>query len=160
MLRININHSTLSTRTSQRGVTLIELMIAVVVFSILSALAYPSYQGHVRKARRSDAEATLLDIGGRMGRHLYSNGSFNEDLTALGFAVNGDGEVVTEDGHYLVSIVPETVQCPITSCYILQAVPQGNQAKDGLLILTSANRQLRDRNLDGDTDDNDEDSWR
>ena len=38
------------------GFTLIELMVAVAVVGILSAIAYPSYLQHVRKSRRADAK--------------------------------------------------------------------------------------------------------
>ena len=40
---------------NQRGFTLLELMIAVVVVAILASVAYPSYQAHLRKSRRAEA---------------------------------------------------------------------------------------------------------
>jgi prepilin-type N-terminal cleavage/methylation domain-containing protein len=45
----------------QKGFTLIELMIAVVVIAILAAIAYPSYQDSVRKSRRADAKSALME---------------------------------------------------------------------------------------------------
>ena len=47
-------------RTTAQGFTLIELMITVAVVGILAAIAYPSYNEHVRKTRRADARAVLL----------------------------------------------------------------------------------------------------
>ena len=44
---------------ARRGVTLIELMIAVAVLAILAAIAYPSYQRYVLEARRGDGYAAL-----------------------------------------------------------------------------------------------------
>ena len=36
-----------------RGFTLVELMVAVAVLAILTAIAYPMYQDQVRKSRRA-----------------------------------------------------------------------------------------------------------
>ena len=48
--------------TSQRGFTLLELMIAVAVIAILASLAYPSYLDSVRKSRRADGMAALMNV--------------------------------------------------------------------------------------------------
>ncbi|MGF1723141.1 type IV pilin protein [Photobacterium nomapromontoriensis] len=45
-----------------KGVTLIEMMIAVAVLGILTAMAYPSYQEHVFKSHRNKAMADLIMI--------------------------------------------------------------------------------------------------
>jgi prepilin-type N-terminal cleavage/methylation domain-containing protein len=58
------------------GFTLIELMIVVVVIGILAAIAYPSYQEHVRKARRADAQTALLELAQFMERHYTANGKY------------------------------------------------------------------------------------
>ncbi len=44
-----------------RGFTLIELMVVVAVVAILAAIAYPSYQDQVRKSRRGQAKADLVE---------------------------------------------------------------------------------------------------
>ena len=46
---------------SQRGFTLLELMIVVAVVAILAAVAYPSYLDSVRKSRRADGQAALAN---------------------------------------------------------------------------------------------------
>lgn len=44
---------------SERGFTLIELMIAVVILAIIVAFALPSYSAQAQKSRRSDGTAAL-----------------------------------------------------------------------------------------------------
>ena len=44
----------------QKGVTLVELLIAVMIIGVLSAIAYPSYQNYVLKGHRTAAKADLM----------------------------------------------------------------------------------------------------
>ena len=45
----------------QAGVTLVELMVAVSIVAILASVAYPSYLEQVRKGRRAEAQAVLME---------------------------------------------------------------------------------------------------
>lgn len=54
----------------EQGFTLIELMIVVVVIGILSAVAYPMYTDQVRKGRRADARAALLNLLQQQERYM------------------------------------------------------------------------------------------
>lgn len=67
-----------------RGFTLIELMIAVAIVAILAAVAYPSYQDHIRKSRRAEAQAFLLSVAGRQQQFLVDTRSFTASLAAIG----------------------------------------------------------------------------
>lgn len=55
------------------GFTLTELMITVAIVGILAAIAFPSYQDSVRKSRRGDAKAALLENAGFMERYYSTN---------------------------------------------------------------------------------------
>jgi type IV pilus assembly protein PilE len=54
----------------QHGFSLIELLIAVVIVAILSAIAFPSYQGYLRKGSRAAAQALLIDVANRQAQYL------------------------------------------------------------------------------------------
>jgi type IV pilus assembly protein PilE len=45
-----------------RGFTLIEVLSVLGIASILSSIAYPSFQGSVQKARRADALVALVQL--------------------------------------------------------------------------------------------------
>lgn len=58
------------------GFTLIEVMIAVAVVSILTALAMPSMSEWVRRAARTDAQATLLQAATYLERRYAECNSY------------------------------------------------------------------------------------
>jgi len=64
-----------------RGFTLIELMITVAVVAIIAAIAYPSYQEQIRKTRRSDAKAALMNAAAIMERHYTQFGQYGGAVT-------------------------------------------------------------------------------
>ena len=45
-----------------KGFTLIEIIIVVAIVAILAAIAFPSYKDQIRKGRRNDAKAALMDL--------------------------------------------------------------------------------------------------
>lgn len=45
----------------EKGFTLIEVMVVLVIVAILLALAYPSYVDYVRKSNRGDAQQLLMN---------------------------------------------------------------------------------------------------
>lgn len=56
-----------------RGFTLIELMIVVVIISILTAIAFPSYQEYTRRSDASMAQQEMQKIAEQLERHKAKN---------------------------------------------------------------------------------------
>ena len=54
--------------TRQRGFTLIELMIVLVIVGIVASIAYPSYTRYVQKSLRTDAHAGLMQAASELER--------------------------------------------------------------------------------------------
>ncbi len=61
---------------SQRGFTLIELMIVVAIIGILAAVAIPAFLDYMKKGKRSEAELNLNAIGKSAKAHFVENSSF------------------------------------------------------------------------------------
>jgi type IV pilus assembly protein PilE len=108
----------------QRGFTLIELMIAVAVVGILTAIAYPSYVKYVQKSYRSEGIAMLADATARMERYYAQNNSYAaSNLAAIGI---GSSNTNSPTGKYTLSFSGT----PTATTYTVQVVPQGSQATD------------------------------
>ncbi len=59
-----------------RGFTLIELMVVVAIVAILASIAYPSYQESVRRAKRAEAKAVLLEIMQQQERYYSQRNTY------------------------------------------------------------------------------------
>ena len=111
-------------RTRQRGVTLIELMIVVVIVAILAAVGYPSYRNHAIRSARSDARVELMDALTRQEQFFLNNKEYADTLAELDFSGT------SENGYYTLSIDTPTAGCAISNCYAMRATPIGPQADD------------------------------
>jgi len=107
----------------QRGVTLIELMIAVVIVGILAMIAYPNYASYLVKSRRGQAAACLQEASQFMERYYTTN--LRYDQTAGGTAVSLPTTACIQDmnGRYVISIGSVNA-----NSFVLRATPQGAQA--------------------------------
>jgi type IV pilus assembly protein PilE len=71
----------------QKGFTLIELMIVVVIIGILAALAIPRFMEATKKAKQSEAKTVLKQILTLERASRQETGVYSDDLTAIGFVV-------------------------------------------------------------------------
>lgn len=101
------------------GFTLLELLIAVTVAAILAALAYPSFQGPMHKARRSDGVAALLHLQMRQERWRSHHPRYAATLAELGTGA------LSGQRYYTVDIA----QAHVTG-YALVATAAGLQEND------------------------------
>ena len=123
-----------------RGFTLIELMIAVVIFAVLAAIAYPMYIDHIRKSRRAEAKTLLLEAQSKQERFLTENNVYAANMTSLGYTAN---PTPTENAWYTVAVT--NVVGPPDPSFRLDAVPQNDQTNDtrcGTLQIDSFGRKL------------------
>lgn len=109
-------------RDRQAGFTLMELMIAVVIVSILAAIAVPSYLEHMNKTRRTDGKAALLEASQKLERCYSMYNRFDHADCALAKA---DLPLDSPEGYYRITgnIEPGS--------YALTATPVSPGPQDG-----------------------------
>ncbi len=71
----------------QCGFTLIELMIAVAIIAILSAIAYPSYKNHMKKGYIGDGLAELAKLSLDMEQRYQENRTYRDPQDATKCAI-------------------------------------------------------------------------
>lgn len=79
-----------------RGLTLIEVCIVLALVGLLAALAWPSLQAQMQRARRLDATAALTRMQFAQEQHRARFGVYGTELAALA----GAGAARSAEGHY------------------------------------------------------------
>ena len=120
------------------GFTLIELMIAVVIVGILAAVAYPSYQDHLRKSRRAEGKAGLLKAAQVLERWYTDRNTYGNipappavpasiDLAPLfglaaGAPVYSGENPAAPQGFYTLTAAPAPCGA-LNACFTVTATP-------------------------------------
>src|SRR5690348_8636069 len=84
-------------RRPQRGFTLVETLIVLGIAGVVATLAYPSLEGHLLRARRSDAMLSLMQAQLAQERHRANHRSYG-DLAAIGVSAT------SVSGHYAIDV--------------------------------------------------------
>jgi type IV pilus assembly protein PilE len=127
----------------QSGFTLIELMIAVVIVSILAAVALPSFQDQIIRSRRAEGKTALLRAAQLLERNYTVNNTYVTDLAPLhGLAANapvysGENPAIAA-GNYTITATNQPCG-QIAQCYTLTATQNGafRDPRCGDLTVTS-----------------------
>jgi type IV pilus assembly protein PilE len=82
------------------GFSLMELLCAMAIVAILVAIALPSFQSSVLKARRADALASVMQLQAAQERHRSGHVAYG-NLRALGMPAR------SAQGHYQMSVSDE-----------------------------------------------------
>jgi type IV pilus assembly protein PilE len=133
-VRAGGHHSLFRRKTA--GFTLIELMIVVAVIAILAAIAYPSYQDSVRKSRRGQAKADMVEYAALAERFRTVNNTYlTAGAVTFTLPSTQSPREVGAQAHYKLALTTQT-----DDAFTITATAQGGQTKDrcGNLSITSA----------------------
>jgi len=68
---------------SNRGITLIELLIVIVIIGILAAIAIPAYTNYMQRARRVDAKTALEHLRATQEMFRAERGFYTININTL-----------------------------------------------------------------------------
>jgi type IV pilus assembly protein PilE len=123
------NHAT---RRRNRGFTLVELIVAMVILATLAAIAIPSYSSYVLKSHRTEAKSALLDAASLEERFFSTNNTYTGDPQQLGYGVATMNFPVGNGAYYIIQsintslpIAPNPPASPggTPATYVITAVP-------------------------------------
>jgi len=89
-------------RGSERGITLIELLIVIVIIAVLAAVGYPSYTDYLTRSKRTEGRSPLIQYAAEQEKFYLLNNTYATSMAQL----RGDGgpTYTTESGLYVISI--------------------------------------------------------
>jgi type IV pilus assembly protein PilE len=120
-----------------RGFTLVELIVAMVILATLAAIAIPSYSIYVLKSHRTEAKSALLDLASLEERYFSTMNTYSANPPDLGYPGAAGVAFPVGSGWYNVLVtvlpaVPPTALIPggTPATYTITATAIGQQLPD------------------------------
>jgi len=90
---------------SQRGVTLVELMVVVVIVAVLASISVPAYRSYLLRAQRSDGKTELLRINAAQEKFFlqakrYATDAELDQTPPAGLGISR----TSEHGHFALDL--------------------------------------------------------
>jgi type IV pilus assembly protein PilE len=115
----------------QRGFTIIEVVITMLIIGVLAAVALPSFESAMRKSRRSDAIAALAIAQQAQERWRSNRATYTTDLTSSPTATPGGlglASTNSANGYYALTA---SVEAGGATIYVLAATATDGRAQEG-----------------------------
>lgn len=102
-------------RRAMRGFSLVELVIAMAVVGILTAIAVPAYSQYVQRSHRSDARLALMRAAQWMERYRTDWGSYSNAANPPVLPKDMAVSPATGKAQYDIAVVPTAMTFTLTA---------------------------------------------
>ena len=126
----------ISLNKQNKGFTIVELLIVIVVIGILALLVITTYSGIQQKARNSKRQTDIQSLQTQM-EAFYSQNGYYPSLTDMNSAAWRTTNMKSLDGGALVD--PSTTCNPVTATNCLLATSSATLKKYSYAVTDSAN---------------------
>lgn len=123
-------------RPTGKGFSLIELVIATAIVSIVATLIIPMYSAYRMRVQRFHGQSCLLNLAQQQEAYFVRHGQYVTDLKRLGYDRSDAATCVDTDQYRLTATLLDAAACPSGHCYQLSAIPREEQTGDGALYLS------------------------
>lgn len=111
----------------QAGITLIELIIAIAIVGILTAIAWPYYDRITKKQYRSEAIIALTEQAN--AQEVFKDSTGNFTVTPIAMA-SSPTDGYSSRKKYAITVNTTCATGEGDNCYKITATAQGNQTSD------------------------------
>ena len=123
-----------------KGWTLVELLIVLVIISILAAFAVTSYQKYVVRTKRTEVQAEMMRVAQQLQSYLTVNHSYqNATIDKFGLSLIGTSAPfpsLNNKSYDLTLVIGSDNQT-----WTLTATPAGSQLGNGSVSLNSLSQK-------------------
>lgn len=117
-----------------QGISLLELMLVIFIFSMISMFAFPTYKSYLQKIYRIEAKTALFDLANRLENYFHTYNTYINATIGQGQITDVLASNTSISNRYILNILATS-----KSSYIIQASLINSNIDDDCASFTLTN---------------------